>query len=105
MRTESREPKSKSEGRRIRPELLRDYEIDWRVQIRVGKNSKPFELLVQSDPARYLTMSSRPGDPPWAPYAVTFYSAFYDFSGQLVASVGLPVPPAPTHFQLDEADQ
>lgn len=83
--------------------LLRDYEISWQVRLRPQISGPAYEFSVTSNPGQQLRMTSTASDPAWAPYAVTLYSTFYDFSGELVESAGLNAPPAPTNFRFEEA--
>ncbi len=83
--------------------LLRDYEISWQVRLRPQISGPVYEFSVTSSPGQSLRMTSSANDPAWAPYAVTLYSTFYDFSDELIESAGLAAPPAPTQFRFQEA--
>jgi len=82
--------------------LLRDYEIDWQVRFNLPGNLENYEFTLISSPGSSLNMTSGFDDPDWAPYAVTMYSAFYDFAGKLVADAGLAAPAPPSVFTFQD---
>lgn len=83
--------------------LLRDYDIDWTVAMRPVAYPDLYEFKLTSNAAQTLKMSSEPTDPEWAPYAVTMYSAFHDFSNRMVSGVGLTPPRSPTTFRFRDS--
>jgi hypothetical protein len=82
--------------------LLRGYAIAWTVTVTPpGGQSIVREL--GSAPADSLRLEDSETAPDWAPYAVILYSAFHDFSSELILRFGLTPPPAPNVFTFDDA--
>jgi hypothetical protein len=89
--------------REVTKGLLRGYRLDWTVTIRPAGRDDGITHRVESQPLGQLQIDSRPGDPDWAPYAVMLYSAFHNFSSQLIRGFGLEAPPEPNAFTFVEA--
>jgi hypothetical protein len=87
--------------------LLRRYQIDWTITIRPPGNPEVFVTTVSSKASDKLKFADpepgAPPDPDWAPYAIIVYSAFHDFSNQLITSFGLEPLPVPARYSFKDA--
>jgi hypothetical protein len=82
--------------------LLRGYAIAWTVTV-TPPGGQPIVRELGSVPADSLRLEDSETAPDWAPYAVILYSAFHDFSSELILRFGLTPPPAPNVFSFDDA--
>jgi hypothetical protein len=78
--------------------LLRGYDLKWTITVRPAGVDQVFVIDLEAQPLIQLNYDARPGDPPWAPYAVILYSGFHDMSNRLIVSFGADAPPTPNQF-------
>ncbi|MEN9372975.1 MAG: hypothetical protein RIR79_527 [Pseudomonadota bacterium] len=83
--------------------LLRGFEIDWKIETRVSEVQPSQVVNLKSQPLSQLRMTGTNSDPQWAPYAVMFYSAFYEFSNKLTLGFGLGAAKPPNSFSFEDA--
>lgn len=89
-------------GEEIVKGIIRGYEIKWNITIQPpGDGNGRFAWNLDSEGLGQLHYDHRGGDPEWAPYAVVFYSGFYDMAGRLIRNFGLDSGPAPDTFSYE----
>ncbi len=87
----------KEAGERVKG-VIRGYEIKWEIVVRPPGGVPPLSHSVEPQPLNMLKYKADTNDPEWAPYAVLLYSAFHDFSDQMIRSFALDPGPAPGTF-------
>ena len=74
---------------------LASYVVDWDITVDAHDGGTPWQLKFTTAATKDLSITGRPDDPPWAPYAILLHSALLGLPDEIMKQLGATPPGRP----------